>query len=63
MSPGSTYNAETAVVIDQTSPGTLSLSNVTGLTTAGATASFKLFVKLATGNEAGSNTITITRPA
>ena len=62
MSPGSTYDAGTATVVGTASPGTLSLDTTAGLTTAGDVASFKLFVILSTGNVAGSNTLTITRP-
>jgi len=32
------------------------------LATSGDVASFKVFVRLTTGNAAGSNTVTITRP-
>jgi len=62
MSPGSTYDAGTATVVANAPPGTLSFNTTAGLAAAGDVASFKLFVILSTGNSAGSNTITITRP-
>jgi hypothetical protein len=63
MSPGATYDAATATVVGNAAPGTLTLQTTTGsLSSSGDVASFKLFVKLTTGNESGSNTVTITRP-
>lgn len=62
MSPGSTYDAASATVIGNIPPGTTTFSTFEGLTAPGDVASFKLFVQLTTGNEAGSNTVTITRP-
>ena len=62
MSLGATYNAATATVVGNIAPGTTTFSTAAGLANPGDVASFKLFVKLSTGNEAGSNTITITRP-
>ncbi|MEK6259506.1 MAG: hypothetical protein AABP62_12890 [Planctomycetota bacterium] len=62
MSPGPSYDAATATVVDTVSPGTLSLSTTAGLESPGDVASFKIFVRLTTSNEAGSNTVTITRP-
>ena len=62
MSPGSTYDAGTATVVGTAPPGTLSLNTTAGLAASGDVANFKLFVILSTGNAAGSNTITITRP-
>ena len=62
MSPGSTYDAGTATVVGSTPPGTQGLSTTAGLAASGDVASFKVFVILSTGNAAGSNTITITRP-
>ncbi len=61
-SDGSTYHAATAIVVGNILPGTTSFSTNAGLTASGNVASFRLFVRLTTGNEAGSNTITITRP-
>ncbi len=60
MSPGATYDA--ATVVATVPSDTLSLSTTTGLDNPGDVASFKVFVRLNTGNEAGSNTVTITRP-
>ena len=62
MSPGSTYDAASATVIGNIPPGTTTISTAEGLAASGDVASFKLFVQLTTGNEAGSNTVTITRP-
>jgi len=62
MSLGSTYDAGAATVVGNAPPGTTSLNTTAGLAASGDVASFKLFVRLTTGNEAGSNTITITRP-
>lgn len=62
MSPGSSYDADTATVVASLPSGTLTVETTVGLEVLGATASFKVFVKLTTGNESGSNTVTITRP-
>ena len=62
MSPGASYNAATATVIGNTPPGTTVLATTAGLSAPGDVASFRVFVRLTTGNEAGSNTFTITRP-
>ena len=62
MSPGATYDAASATVIGNIPPGTTTFSTFEGLTAPGDVASFKLFVQLTTGNQAGSNTVTITRP-
>lgn len=61
-SPGPSYDAGTATVAGNLPPGTLSLDTAAGLAAAGNTASYKVFVRLTTNNEAGSNTLTITRP-
>ncbi len=61
MSPGATYDADTATVVATVPSDTLSLSTTTGLDNPGDIASFKVFVRLTTGNESGSNTVTITR--
>ncbi|MEK6260442.1 MAG: hypothetical protein AABP62_17630 [Planctomycetota bacterium] len=61
MSRSSTYDAATAVVIGNFPPGTTSFSTTEGLENPGDVASYKIFVILTTGNEAGSNTVTITR--
>jgi hypothetical protein len=62
MSPGATYDSGTATVVGNAPPGTLTLQTAAGLAASGDVASFKVFVKLTTGNESGSNTVTITRP-
>jgi hypothetical protein len=62
MSGGSSYDAATATVVGNFPPGTTSFSTAEGLQDPGDAASFKLFVILATGNESGSDTVTITRP-
>ncbi len=62
MCRSSTYDAATATVIGNFPPGTTSFSTIEGLENPGDVASYKLFVILTTGNEAGSNTVTITRP-
>jgi hypothetical protein len=61
-SDGSTYDAATATVAGNALPGTQSLNTTAGLAASGDQISCKLFTILSTGNEAGSNTITITRP-
>lgn len=62
MSPGATYDAATATVIGNVPAGTTTFNTTAGLAASGDVASFKVFVKLTTGNESGSNTVTITRP-
>jgi hypothetical protein len=62
MSAGATYDAATATVIGNIPAGTTTFQTTSGLAASGDVASFKLFVKLTTGNQAGSNTVTITRP-
>lgn len=62
MSPGASYEASSATVIGNFPPGTSTTETVAGLSAPGDVASFKIFVILSTGNEAGSNTVTITRP-
>ena len=61
MSSGSSYDAATATVIGNFPSGTTSFATTDGLESPGDVASFKVFVLLTTGNEAGSNTLTITR--
>lgn len=62
MSIGPTFDAATATVIGNIPVGTTTFTTTTGLASPGDQISCRLFVKLTTGNEAGSNTITITRP-
>ncbi len=60
---GPVYASDTESVIGSLTPGEPRefLTNA-GLTAPGSTASFKVYVILTTGNEKGSNTVTITRP-
>ena len=62
MSVGSSYDAATATVVGNIPSGTTTFATTASLDTPGDVASFKVFVVLTTGNEAGSNTVTITRP-
>jgi hypothetical protein len=62
MTPAATYDSNNASVIANQSPGTEQLDTTEGLFSPGDVASFKIYVMLTTGNEAGSNTVTITRP-
>lgn len=62
MSPGATFDAALATVVAHVPAGTTTLETTAGLENSGDIASFKVFVTLTTGNEAGSNTVTITRP-
>ena len=59
---GATYDEETSELIANFPPGTLSTQTLFGMVGSGDTVTFKVFVKLTTGNQAGSNTVTITRP-
>lgn len=63
QSPGPAYDADASSVI-ATIPagGALEFSTDAGLLTPGTTISVKVFVVLTTGNERGSNPVTITRP-
>jgi hypothetical protein len=57
------YSTETEVVIGNLSPtDPRELLTLAGLTASGDVAKFKVYVILSTGNEKGSNTVTITRP-
>ncbi|MEX2176937.1 MAG: hypothetical protein WD872_21425, partial [Pirellulaceae bacterium] len=63
MTPGPTYDADADTVVGNVpASGTPTFFTTAGLANSGDTASFKVFVILTTGNEAGSNTVTITRP-
>lgn len=62
MTPGATYDTENDTVVGSESPGTLEFHTTDGLFNPGDVASFKVYVVLTTVNEAGSNTVTITRP-
>ena len=61
-SPGATYSDATATVVSNLLPGTTTFATAAGLDASGDSASFKVFVRLTTGNVAGSNSVTITRP-
>jgi hypothetical protein len=56
------YNVNTEQAVDTLPPGTLTLSTDEGLTTPGATMRYKVYVKLSTGNEKGSNAVEVTHP-
>jgi hypothetical protein len=61
MTPGPTYDTANDSVIGNLDPGTLNLLTTDGIPNPGDTASYKVYVILTTGNEAGSNTVTVTR--
>lgn len=64
QSPGPAYDADASSVIATVTPaGPFTLSTATGFETPGQTSSVKVYVVLTTGNERGSNTVTLTRPA
>jgi len=63
QSPGPVYDADASSVIATILPGgPLTLITTAGFETPGQTSSVKVFVILSTGNERGSNTVTLTRP-
>ncbi len=60
---GPNYSTDNESIIGSVLPGaTLEFLTDTGLTSPGNVASFKVYVVTTTGNEKGSNTVTITRP-
>ena len=60
---GANYSTDDESVIGSVGPSeTREFLTDSGLTTPGSTATFKVYVVLTTGNEKGSNTVTITRP-
>ncbi len=62
--PGSKYVEDDASVVANVLPGAaLELLTLDGLTQPGATATYKVFVILETDNEAGSEAMSVTRPA
>ena len=62
-SPGPKYSVEDETTVATVpAAGPLEFLTTTGLTQPGATALFRNYVITATGNERGSNTVTITRP-
>lgn len=61
--PGPEYSAEDESVIANIPAGDpLSFSTSAGLATPGSAVSYRVYVRLSTGNQAGSETVTITRP-
>jgi hypothetical protein len=62
VSPGATYDAATASTAGQVLAGTEEFRTTQELLNPGDVATFKVYVILTTGNEAGSNAATITRP-
>lgn len=56
------YDAATEVVVDTVLPGGLALSTNSGLTVSGTTMGYKVYVVLSTGNERGSNAVSVTFP-
>ncbi|MEK6263135.1 MAG: hypothetical protein AABP62_31540, partial [Planctomycetota bacterium] len=62
VSIGSSWDAATATVVGNIPAGSTTFGTTEGLENPGNEISCKLFVILATGNEAGSNTVTIARP-
>lgn len=62
VSPGPTYDSGTATAAGQILAGTEEFRTTQELMNPGDTATFKVFVVLTTGNQAGSNAVTITRP-
>ena len=63
MTPGPGFDTVTAVVVDSFADiATLAATTTQGLETPGQTATFRVYVVTTTGNEKGSNDVTITRP-
>ena len=61
--PGPEYSAEDETTLAALPPGgPLAYQTSTGLATPGSAVTYKLYVRLTTGNEAGSDPLTITRP-
>jgi hypothetical protein len=54
------YNTNTELVVATLPPETLTHSTDAGLQAEGASMGFKVYVKLTTGNERGSNAVTVT---
>jgi hypothetical protein len=62
--PGPDYNADDATVLHTFAPeDPRAFLTVAGLATPGLAMTYKLFVRLTTGNESGSEAVTVTRPA
>jgi hypothetical protein len=62
MTPGPTYDTDADTIIGNLATATLELLTLDGIPNPGDTASYKVYVVLTTGNESGSNTVTINRP-
>ena len=62
VTPGSTYDPSNFTVAGSQQPGSTELHTTEGLANSGDVASYKVFVALTSGQETGSNTVTITRP-
>ena len=60
--PGPTYHTDEETIVGSAPSGTATFSTTAGLTTSGSTALFKVYVLTSTGNEKGSNTVSISRP-
>lgn len=61
--PGPNYSTEDESTVASIDPGNpRELLTDAGLTSPGATASFKVYVVTTTGNESGSNAVSVTRP-
>ena len=58
---GATYDEATSEFLANYQPGVLGTPTLFGLVNSGDTVTFKVFVHLTTGNQAGSNPVTITR--
>jgi hypothetical protein len=58
---GDSYTTEEEEVLDNNPPGTLEFVNSVGLVAPGSRAFYKVYVKLNTGNERGSNTVSVVR--
>jgi hypothetical protein len=64
QSPGPAYDADASSVLASILPGSpLTFATGAGFESPGQVSSVKVFVVLTTGNERGSNTVTLTRPA
>jgi hypothetical protein len=58
---GDSYTTEEEEVLDNNPPGVLEFVNSVGLVAPGSRAFYKVYVKLNTGNERGSNTVSVVR--
>lgn len=59
---GSMYKTDEEQVIANNPPGTLEFVTDEGLVASGSRVFYKVYVKLSTGNEKGSKTVSVTRP-